>query len=1466
MVPSTYTAHFSRKQISVNVLADPSEGGKVWIADNKEQTIAQIASGSEHTISADPSEGWEFVRWTCGDDVIGSESTITVNPLVPSTYTAHFSHKPVSVNVLANPSDGGKVWIDNEDTQAITTKYGTEHTLYAESQDGWEFINWTLSGDEIGTDKVQKVIIDADGEYVANFKELAKLEKYTVEVIVEPVNGGSVTINDQTDLSLELDEGAEVSLNAHAAEEYEFLEWRKGGKVISTEESYRFRLTENTAIIAVFNLKAIKEEVSIRDILDGNAVVEEEVSLAGPFKVICVESDAIYISDGANVIKCTGGDFSGVKYPVGTVLESVSLVPHIADGSNESYATLKDIVPTTEKNVEVEPIPFDLNTISEAFGKYVEIKDINLEKHPILENGYIMTSSEPGFEGKSFILRANQLQGDEEISAAEKWTIHGVITYCEIPVSRSNDITQILVASDLIKQTQPAPEKVTLSVCAIPKEAGTVWIDDNETLLTTYIDAGSSHTIHARASEGWIFVNWKIQGILVGSEADIAVTRGHSSTYEAFFERKPLPEKYTVTIAADPEEGGTVAITGTEGTTEEFEEGTQVSVAATPAEGYDFNGWSDGTKIVSTSQTYTFNIDADVTLTAIFTQQPIVKEITLKDILDGTAPLGEEVTLTGPFKVVCVEFATIYISNGIDVLKCYGLNNAEIDYPEGTILESVTVVPKKEDGSNENYSALKSAVKSDSSALDVEPVEFTLKNINEAFGKYVEIRNISLRRHSWMQDAYVMYCTEPGYSGLTHLLYTTDFSGTEEIPYSKKWTIRGVITYYNTGNDPSENVFEPILIASYIKEQAGSEPEKYNVTLSASPANGGKVWIGDNQEAAMKSFDAGSQVTVHALPAEGMLFKEWQQASKVIATTPDYTFTVNDNISLVAIFATAPPVKRIIKFSSADDSKGTVIVEGYTGVSQVEVSGPVTLRAVPANSEHTFSHWTKNGERIQGNAELTYSDPEDAEFVAYFTSSYAVTFTSPVNGTINVTSSDGAPIQSGTKVAENTVIIIQLVPADGYRVNSISANGVEISHTADAVEYVVTSPVVISGKVEAKAAGTHVVSVISSNTELGTAYVGSPGITSVSLTYPDVAELHAEPAFGCKFEGWRLVNTTNFISTNPVYTVDTPIHDAHFEAVFNYIIQTPRTITVVPSNPKKGIVKIKGESGTTVTTQKYLTLIAAPLTENDEFVDWTDESNTVLSTSPEFVYDKEPGGTITANFKSRYLVKYSAEGPGSLSLLADGSQVLSGPATEASVVLPENTRLSLKLVPAEHHEVGAIIINGKDVAQEYIDEEGTYNMVLTETVDIKVTFVPVHYKITINDSPHGTVAIFREIDSNGQGVGSSLVDQDRVQYASSIYIFVRPIGDYRLESVRINGESRQPEQDKEYLLHKVEGDVAIEPVFAAVTGIDAILSPDMEDEIEMVYDLSGRPLGNKLPARKGIYLVKIGTRVYKIKI
>jgi hypothetical protein len=72
------------------------------------------------------------------------------------------------------------------------------------------------------------------------------------------------------------------------------------------------------------------------------------------------------------------------------------------------------------------------------------------------------------------------------------------------------------------------------------------------------------------------------------------------------------PNKYTVTISANPLAGGTVTGGGI------FNSGDPVTVMATPGSGYTFTNWTEGVNIVSTFASYAFNISGNRTLVANF--------------------------------------------------------------------------------------------------------------------------------------------------------------------------------------------------------------------------------------------------------------------------------------------------------------------------------------------------------------------------------------------------------------------------------------------------------------------------------------------------------------------------------------------------------------------------------------------------------------------------------------------------------------------------------------------------------------------------------------------------------------------------------------------------------------------------------------------------------------------------------
>ena len=120
------------------------------------------------------------------------------------------------------------------------------------------------------------------------------------------------------------------------------------------------------------------------------------------------------------------------------------------------------------------------------------------------------------------------------------------------------------------------------------------------------VEAGSSFTATATANNGYHFVAWMNSNVVVSTSATYTFDVVADITLTAVFEADPLPI-YTVTVIYD-ETMGTVTGAG------EYEEGSLVTLTATPKTGYRFVSWSTG----DTESFINFTITSDMTITATF--------------------------------------------------------------------------------------------------------------------------------------------------------------------------------------------------------------------------------------------------------------------------------------------------------------------------------------------------------------------------------------------------------------------------------------------------------------------------------------------------------------------------------------------------------------------------------------------------------------------------------------------------------------------------------------------------------------------------------------------------------------------------------------------------------------------------------------------------------------------------------
>ena len=143
-----------------------------------------------------------------------------------------------------------------------------------------------------------------------------------------------------------------------------------------------------------------------------------------------------------------------------------------------------------------------------------------------------------------------------------------------------------------------------------PQVYKVAFMNDSEEHDAKYANSGMTVTIPAAPSrEGHTFTGWSDGTSTYQAGAKVEITS--DTKFTAQWTKDTV--NYTVTVTASPAEGGTVNGGGT------FAEGTQVTVTATANDGYTFVAWQEGgTKIENAGASYTFTVNGNRSLTAVF--------------------------------------------------------------------------------------------------------------------------------------------------------------------------------------------------------------------------------------------------------------------------------------------------------------------------------------------------------------------------------------------------------------------------------------------------------------------------------------------------------------------------------------------------------------------------------------------------------------------------------------------------------------------------------------------------------------------------------------------------------------------------------------------------------------------------------------------------------------------------------
>ena len=172
---------------------------------------------------------------------------------------------------------------------------------------------------------------------------------------------------------------------------------------------------------------------------------------------------------------------------------------------------------------------------------------------------------------------------------------------------------------------QAQSQNYTVSVSANPTNGGTVSGGG------TY-QQGQSCTVTATPATGFTFLRWTENGSQVSTNANYTFTVTGNRTLVAQFQA--VPQNYTISVSANPTNGGTVSGGGT------YQQGQSCTVHATANTGYTFTNWTENGNVVSTNANYSFTVTSNRTLVANFTAQTYTITATANPTNGGTVAGG----------------------------------------------------------------------------------------------------------------------------------------------------------------------------------------------------------------------------------------------------------------------------------------------------------------------------------------------------------------------------------------------------------------------------------------------------------------------------------------------------------------------------------------------------------------------------------------------------------------------------------------------------------------------------------------------------------------------------------------------------------------------------------------------------------------------------------------------------------
>ncbi|MCP4107183.1 MAG: InlB B-repeat-containing protein, partial [Desulfobacteraceae bacterium] len=467
--PITLEALFTEIPESQVLTLSVSPPGAGYINSPQYDNLSCKAGGCEWhftadakvTLTAHSDSDYQFDHWE--GDLGGSYESPTITMNDEKTVTAVFTKikRPKTLTVSVSPPGAGNVYSDPEGLSCSSSNCtrdfpkGSEVTLYARSDSGYEFIRW--EGDLTGPDDSPTIEMSTDKTVTAVFEPVQKPQ--TLKVSVSPPGKGTVKswpegIKCQSsDCSVVFEHGEEVTLQAQGESGYQFDHWE--GDLTDQSNFLLFDMDSDKSVTAVFT--AVQDTKILTVSVEGGGYVD-----SWPQGVNCPDEKCEWKYPLDEEVTLYANSKSGYQFDYWEGdMGSYDSLSVVMDSDKQVTAVFSEI--QIPKTLEISVIPWDGGYVSSC-PEGIDCPDGNC-KWNFANDKTVTLSAHPysGYELYCWVEGLIDVDYDESFSMG--WLENLVVVSSDesfsINMGSDKEITAVFWQSD-IESVEPGADALTM--------------------------------------------------------------------------------------------------------------------------------------------------------------------------------------------------------------------------------------------------------------------------------------------------------------------------------------------------------------------------------------------------------------------------------------------------------------------------------------------------------------------------------------------------------------------------------------------------------------------------------------------------------------------------------------------------------------------------------------------------------------------------------------------------------------------------------------------------------------------------------------------------------------------------------------------------------------------------------------------------------------------------------------------